>query len=65
MSFAGFKKASQRADLLAYFKTLGSESDEAQVTGNIEDGIKVAAKSCDVCHSFEKGGKVVYGPKLV
>ncbi len=64
MSFAGFKKPSQRADLLAYFKTLGSESGEAQVTGSIEAGIKVAAKSCDVCHSFEKGGKVVYGPNL-
>lgn len=64
MSFKGFKKASQRADLLAYFKTLGASEAQDGVVGSIDAGIKVAAKSCDVCHSFEKGGKVVYGPNL-
>lgn len=64
MSFPGFKKAGQRADLLAYFKTLGGEEGDAGVSGSIEAGIKVAARTCTVCHSFEKGGKVVYGPNL-
>lgn len=65
MSFSGVKKAAQRADLLAYFKTLGSQDDAANaVIGNVEDGKKVAAKHCAVCHSFEKGGKVVFGPNL-
>ncbi len=64
MSFTGFKKAGQRADLLAYFKSLGDHDEAAGVVGNIEDGIRVAARTCTVCHSFEKGGKVVYGPNL-
>ncbi len=62
MSFAGIKKASQRADLLAYFETLGAQ--KAAVGGNAEDGMAVAAKHCTVCHSFVKGGKVVFGPNL-
>lgn len=65
MSFRGIKKATQRADLLAYFKTLRDASDGDQMAaGNIEDGIKVATKHCVVCHSFEKGGKVIFGPNL-
>ena len=64
MSFKGFKKADQREDLLAYFKTLQSEGREQAAVGNIEEGIKVAAKHCTVCHTFEKGGKVLFGPNL-
>ena len=64
MSFKGFKKAAQREDLLAYFKTLQSEGREQATAGNVEDGIKVAARHCTVCHSFEKGGKVIFGPNL-
>lgn len=65
MSFGGVKKATQRQDLLAYFKTLGSaDAAETVPAGNVEDGIKVAEKHCTVCHSFEKGGKVVFGPNL-
>ena len=65
MSFRGIKKASQREDLLAYFQTLQTEgSVQAGPVGNVEDGIRVAEKYCVVCHSFEEGGKVVYGPNL-
>ena len=64
MSFRGLKKAAQRADLLAYFETLKSGDDAQGLIGNVEDGKKVAAKHCIVCHSFEKGGKVVFGPNL-
>ncbi len=64
MSFAGIKKATQRADLLAYFETLRSEARNQASAGNVEDGKRVAAKHCVVCHSFEKGGKLVYGPNL-
>lgn len=64
MSFSGLKKATQRADLLAYFETLRSGDSAQGLTGNIEDGKKVAAKHCNVCHTFEKGGKVVFGPNL-
>ena len=64
MSFKGIKKATQRADLLAYFKTLRSEAGIQVSAGNVEDGKRAAARHCVVCHSFEKGGKVVYGPNL-
>ncbi len=65
MSFRGIKKASQREDLLAYFQTLQTEgSVQAGPMGNVEDGIRVAERYCVVCHTFEEGGKVVYGPNL-
>ena len=64
MSFGGLKKESQRADLLAYFKTLGHVENDAAVVGSIEAGKLVAKRTCNVCHSFNKGGKVVYGPNL-
>jgi len=65
MSFRGIKKAPQRADLLAYFKTLKSTAAAASSSiGNVANGKKVAAKHCIVCHTFEKGGRVVYGPNL-
>lgn len=64
MSFRGLKKATQRADLLAYFKTLRIDTSLPLVTGNADDGRQVATRFCVVCHSFEKGGKVVYGPNL-
>ncbi len=64
MSFPGIKKAAKRADLLAYFKTLRSGEDHDDIMGNVEAGKRVAKKTCTVCHSFDKGGKVVYGPNL-
>jgi len=65
MSFRGIKKATQREDLLSYFRTLRIEgSVQAGPVGNVEDGMRVAEKNCVVCHSFEEGGKVVYGPNL-
>lgn len=64
MSFAGIKKATQRADLIAYFETLRSKDPKQVSAGNVEDGKRVATKNCFICHSFEKGGKVVYGPNL-
>lgn len=65
MSFRGIKKAPQREDLLAYFQTLQTEgSVQAGPMGNVEDGIRVAERYCVVCHTFEEGGKVVYGPNL-
>ncbi len=64
MSFAGLKKATQRADLLAYFETLRGANSAKIAVGNAEDGKTVATKHCIVCHSFEKGGKVVFGPNL-
>ena len=64
MSFGGLKKASQRTDLLAYFKSLQSEGTTLASAGNVNDGKRAAAKHCVVCHSFEKGGKVVFGPNL-
>ena len=64
MSFPGIKKATQRADLLAYFETLRSSKSSQPSIGNINDGKVVAARHCVVCHSFEKGGKVIYGPNL-
>ena len=65
MSFRGIKKATQREDLLAYFQTLQIEGNvQAGPVGNVEDGIRVAERHCVVCHTFEEGGKVVYGPNL-
>lgn len=64
MSFTGLKKATQRTDLLAYFETLRSGDSAQGLIGNTEDGKTVATKHCTVCHSFEKGGKVVFGPNL-
>jgi cytochrome c len=64
MSFKGIKKVTHRVDLLAYFKTLRSDTGDQQSVGNVEEGKRVAAKHCVICHSFEKGGKVVYGPNL-
>ena len=65
MSFRGIKKATQREDLLAYFQTLQIEGNvQAGPMGNVEDGIRVAEKHCVICHTFEEGGKVVYGPNL-
>jgi cytochrome c len=64
MSFAGIKRATQRADLLAYFETLRSTTGNQASAGDVEGGKRVAAKHCVVCHSFEKGGKQVYGPSL-
>ena len=61
MSFKGIKKATQREDLLAYFQTLRNEDD---IQGNAEEGKRVVDKHCVVCHSFEEGGKVVFGPNL-
>jgi cytochrome c len=65
MSFKGVKKATQREDLLAYFQTLrGADAAATAPGGNAEAGIKVAEKHCTVCHTFEAGGKVVFGPNL-
>ena len=64
MSFKGIKKATQRADLLAYFKSLRNKTDESANPPNISDGKTAATKHCIVCHSFEKEGKMVYGPNL-
>lgn len=64
MSFRGIKKAPQRADLLAYFNTLRSAAAGPSSAGNVADGKIVAAKHCIVCHTFEKGGKMVFGPNL-
>jgi cytochrome c len=65
MSFRGIKKATQREDLLAYFQTLQIEGNvQAGPVGNVEDGIRVAEKYCVVCHTFDEGGKVVFGPNL-
>jgi cytochrome c2 len=64
MSFKGVKKASQRADLLAYFKTLASSDTTHAPVGDVSAGMMVAAKHCTVCHTFHKGGKMVFGPNL-
>ena len=64
MGFRGLKDSSQRADLLAYFKTLEDETGGNKLVGDVERGKRVARKVCTICHTFEKGGKVVYGPNL-
>lgn len=64
MSFVGLKKARQRADILAYFKTLTDIAPRQIGAGNAVRGKAVAAKQCQICHSFNKGGKMVLGPNL-
>ncbi len=64
MAFAGVKTAKQRADLVAYFKSLTSAAPKQKKTGNAAKGKIAAIKQCQICHSFEKGGKIIYGPNL-
>lgn len=64
MSFRGVNKPTQRVELLAYFATLRSSDTPSQSSGNVADGKTAAEKHCVVCHSFEKGGKKVFGPNL-
>ena len=64
MSFRGLKKATQRADLLAYFKTLTTTALIRRGMGDAVEGKVAAVNQCQVCHSFDKGGKVVFGPNL-
>jgi len=64
MGFSGLRNAQDRADILAYFKTLRELSHDIKVEGDVTNGKIVAEKQCVVCHSFEKGGKVVFGPNL-
>ncbi|MCH9052525.1 MAG: c-type cytochrome [Proteobacteria bacterium] len=64
MSFSGLKKATQRADLLAYFKTLTNTELSQIGTGDAAKGKVAAVNQCQVCHSFDKGGKIVFGPNL-
>ncbi len=66
MSFAGLKNAKQRAGLVAYFKSL---TDAAPVPAQMAPGDATAGKivaisQCKVCHSFDKGGKIIFGPNL-
>ena len=64
MSFAGLKNAKQRADLVAYFKSLTDAAPAQMALGNAAAGKIVAVNQCKVCHSFDKGGKMVFGPNL-
>ena len=64
MSFAGLQKATQRADILAYFRTLTDAAPQQMSAGNAVQGEAVAVKQCQICHSFNKGGKMVLGPNL-
>ena len=64
MSFGGLKKASQRADVLAYFRTLSKTIPASATSGDVEAGRIAAVKHCQTCHSFGKGGKMVFGPNL-
>jgi cytochrome c len=64
MSFKGLKKASQRSDLLAYFKTLTVSGSTPLPVGNVSNGMIVAAKHCTVCHTFDRGGKMIFGPNM-
>ncbi len=64
MSYFGLKKAAQRADLLAYFKTLTDVAPNQMGAGDAVEGKVAAVKQCQVCHSFDKGGKLVFGPSL-
>ncbi len=64
MSYFGLKKAAQRADLLAYFTTLTDTAPNQMSAGDAVEGKVAAVKQCQVCHSFDKGGKLVFGPNL-
>lgn len=64
MSFRGIKSAQQRADLIAYLKTFADATSVAVSQGDPAKGKIAAVEHCAVCHSFEKGGKVVFGPNL-
>lgn len=64
MSFSGLKNARQRADLVAYFKTLTDAAPPKKDAGNAAKGKIAAIKQCRICHSFDKGGKTVFGPNL-
>ncbi len=64
MSYFGLKKAAQRADLLAYFKTLTDAAPNQMGAGDAVEGKVAAVKQCQICHSFDKGGKLVFGPNL-
>ncbi len=64
MSYFGLKKAAQRADLLAYFKTLTDAAPNQMGAGDAVEGKVAAVKQCKICHSFDKGGKLVFGPNL-
>ena len=64
MSFRGIKSAQQRADLIAYLKTLGDTAPAAANHGDPTKGKVAAVEHCAVCHSFEAGGKLVFGPNL-
>ncbi len=64
MSYFGLKKAAQRADLLAYFTTLTDAAPNQMGAGDAVMGKVAAVKQCRVCHSFNKGGKLVFGPNL-
>lgn len=63
MSFKGIRKAIQREELLAYFQTLGAQTADVEM-GDVQAGMEVAEKHCTVCHSFEEGGRLVFGPNL-
>lgn len=64
MSFAGVKNATQRADLVAYFKSLTDAAPAQMAIGNAAAGKIVAVSQCKICHTFDKGGKTVFGPNL-
>ena len=64
MAFSGVKNAKRRADLLAYFRSLTDAAPDQKSRGNAAKGKIAAVKQCQVCHSFEKGGKTIYGPNL-
>jgi len=64
MSFAGLRNATQRADLVAYFRSLTAAAPIRTEEGDAVQGKIVAAKQCKICHSFDKGGKMIFGPNL-
>ena len=64
MSFAGLRNATQRADVVAYFRSLTEAAPIQMDEGDAAQGKIVAAKQCKICHSFDKGGKMIFGPNL-
>ena len=64
MSFRGVRNATQRADLLAYFRTLSDVTQSQMGAGDVAQGKILAVKQCQICHSFEEGGKMILGPNL-